>query len=79
MKNATTTDCLRALLDGWIAKFGLPDVITSDRGSVFTSNLWAALATTLGIQLHTTAAYNPEANGIVERFHRSLKAALMSR
>ena len=38
-----------------------------------------ALAQRLGISTTTTTAYNPEANGIVERFHRSLKAALMSR
>ena len=79
MKDASTESCVSALIEAWISKFGLPDTITSDRGSVFTSALWTQLAQRLGISTTTTTAYNPEANGIVERFHRSLKAALMSR
>ena len=35
--------------------------------------------TLLGAQLHHTTAYHPQANGIVERFHRQLKAALKAR
>ncbi|XP_066969191.1 uncharacterized protein [Macrobrachium rosenbergii] len=38
-----------------------------------------ALAQLLGTTHHTTTAYNPAANGLVERFHRSLKASLMAR
>ncbi|XP_066947109.1 uncharacterized protein [Macrobrachium rosenbergii] len=32
----------------------------------------------LGTQLHHTTAYHPKSNGMVERFHCTLKAALMS-
>ncbi|XP_066939834.1 uncharacterized protein [Macrobrachium rosenbergii] len=32
----------------------------------------------MGTSLHSTIAYNPAANGMVERAHRSLKAALMA-
>ncbi|MEL7079650.1 MAG: hypothetical protein AAGM46_27620, partial [Cyanobacteria bacterium J06582_2] len=73
----TTESCTTALAT-WISTFGLPDIITSDRGPNFTSSLWSAINTSLGIQHNTTTAYNPEANGLVERFHRTLKAALMS-
>ena len=79
MTDASTESCAAALVDVWISRFGLPDQITSDRGSVFTSSLWTQLSHRLGISTNTTTAYNPEANGIVERFHRSLKASLMSR
>ena len=79
MRDATTDSCVTALIEGWIAKFGLPDTITSDRGSVFTSSLWNQLATRMGVTTNTTTSYNPEANGMVERLHRSLKAALMAR
>ena len=79
MSDATTESCVNALSNGWVAQFGLPDVITSDRGTQFTSSLWQQLARRLGISSTTTTAYNPEANGMIERFHRSLKAALMSR
>ena len=79
MKNSTTESCVNALLAQWIARFGLPDDITSDRGTPFRSQLWTSLARLLGTTLHHTTAYNPEGNGMVERLHRTLKAALISR
>ena len=79
MTDASTDSCVTSLIDTWIARFGLPDTITSDRGSVFTSSLWSSIAERLGISTTTTAAYNPEANGMIERFHRTLKASLMAR
>eukprot|EP00731_Ephydatia_muelleri_P036428 Em0253g8a len=50
--------------------------MTSDRG---TSQLCNSIAQLLGIQVHHTAAYHPQANGLVERFHRHLKASLCAR
>jgi transposase InsO family protein len=48
-------------------------VITSDRGTQFTSSLWAALCSLLNIQHSQMTAYHPQSNGMVERFHRRLK------
>jgi len=41
--------------------------------------MWAELSRSLGIQLSFTTAYHPISNGLVERMHRQLKAALMAR
>ncbi|XP_068206287.1 uncharacterized protein [Palaemon carinicauda] len=72
--------CLReALLLSWISRFGFPDDITTDRGSAFLSEIWLSLANLMGMTLHSTTAYNPTANGMVESTHRTLKAALMAR
>ncbi|XP_068236955.1 uncharacterized protein [Palaemon carinicauda] len=49
------------------------------KGKTFTSQLWTSLANLLGITLHQETAYNLAINGMVERFHRTLKAVLMSR
>ena len=79
MYDATTTSCAQALAHGWISRFGPPQHISSDRGSVFTSELWAELSRFLGIQLHHTTSFHPQSNGLVERFHRHLKSSLMAR
>ena len=79
MVEATASACATALTHGWIASKGVPDVITTDRGPSFTSELWKALAALLGIQMNKTTSYNPEANGLVEQSHRSLKQALIAR
>ena len=59
-----------------VTRFGVPADITSDRGPQFTSDIWRALTESLGAKIHHTTAYHPQANGLVERFHRLLKAAL---
>ena len=71
--------CAKAFIFNWVSRFGVPGHITSDRGPQFVSKLWSAMAELLGIQLHPTTAYHPQANGLVERFHRSLKASLRAR
>jgi transposase InsO family protein len=75
----TTVDCANALFQGWVSRFGVPAVKTSDRGTQFTSSLWAALCSLLIIQHNQTTAYHPQSNGMVERFHRRLKDALHTR
>ena len=66
----------RTFLQGWIARFGTPTTITTDRGSQFESGLWSDLMAALGTKRLRTTAYHPQANGLIERFHRQLKDAL---
>ena len=79
MVDATTVSCARVFLLNWVARYGVPLNMTSDRGAQFTSGLWSALANLMGTKLHRTTAYHPQANGMVERFHRQLKAALKAK
>ncbi|GBL83132.1 hypothetical protein AVEN_165348-1 [Araneus ventricosus] len=67
----------QALYSGWISRFGVPQRISTDRGSQFTSDVFHCLAKTSGIRLSHTAAYHPQANGAIEKWHRTLKAAIM--
>ena len=67
----------RAFFDSWITRFGTPVKITTDQGAQFESKLWSELLTILGISRSRTSAYHPESNGMVERLHRDIKAALM--
>lgn len=79
LSDTTAASCAQALVTHWIARFGVPTDMTSDRGSQFTSQLWSSVAQLLGTQLHHTTAYHPQSNGLVERFHRHLKSALRAR
>jgi cleavage and polyadenylation specificity factor subunit 1 len=67
----------RALLTGWISCFSCPQTITTDQGRQFESQLFQSLAKLCGIQLSRTTAHQPADNGLVECFHRTLKAAIM--
>ena len=75
----TAKSCARALLRHWVARFGLPSDVTTDRGRQFTSDLWTQMNKMLGIKNNTTTAYHPMANGLVERLHRQLKSSIMAR
>ena len=77
LRTQSATSCLKYVLQ-WISRYGLPESIVTDRGTNFTSDLWHEVITKLGIKLQHVTAYNPEANGIIERFHRTLKTALAS-
>jgi transposase InsO family protein len=57
----------------------VPETITSDHGTQFTSNIWSKLCEMLHISHHQTTAYHPESNSVVERLHRCLKDALRAR
>ena len=77
LKTMTAEDIVRALKDGWLGRFGVPSTIVCDQGRQFTSNLFKEFANNAGFQIHHTNAYHPQANGMIERLHRTLKAALM--
>uniref|UniRef100_A0A5S6Q5K2 Integrase catalytic domain-containing protein n=1 Tax=Trichuris muris TaxID=70415 RepID=A0A5S6Q5K2_TRIMR len=74
--SANATVIARAFMSTWVARFGIPVVITTDQGRQFQSSLWKTLADCLGIRSALTTAYHPQANGLVERLHRQLKVAL---
>jgi hypothetical protein len=63
----------------WVAMFGVPSILTSDPGRQFTFTLWEGLTKLLGIKHVQTTAYLPQSNGMVERTHGQLKAALRAR
>ena len=79
LQEISAVTCARAFLHVWISRFGVPSHITSDRGGQFISGLWTRLAEALGVEVHRTTSFHAQANGMVERFHRQLKAALTAR
>ena len=63
----------------WIARFGCPTTLTSDQGRQFESHLFQNLMKQMGIKKNRTTPYHPQSNGIVERWHRTLKTALRAK
>lgn len=49
----------------------------TDRGRQFELALFKHLSNIIGSQHKRTTAYHPACNGIIERFHRQLKAAIV--
>ena len=47
----------------WIARFGIPQDTTSDRGAQFTFSLWSELGHTLGIRMQQDTVYHPKPMG----------------
>jgi transposase InsO family protein len=78
-KGIEAATCADAFIAGWVCRFGVPAIVTTDRGTQFSSALWSLVCRRLGIQHNMTTAYHPQANGMVERAHRQLKDALRAR
>ena len=74
--DTTASTIAHTFISGWIARYGTPSTITTDRGAQFESELWNQLMRLLGTTRIRTTAYHPAANGLVERLHRQLKAGL---
>ncbi|GJX37007.1 reverse transcriptase [Tanacetum coccineum] len=53
---------------------GLPNVIVSDRDSVFLSLFWQSLFKIFKVELKMSSAYHPQTDGAVETMDRSLQA-----
>lgn len=66
-----------ALLTCWISRFGCPNRISTDQGRQFESQLYNHLGKILGSKRCRTTSYHPSANGMIERTHRHIKAAIM--
>ena len=48
LNNTNSANCAQALVFHWIARFGVPLDISSDRGPQFTSQLWTSISRLLG-------------------------------
>ncbi len=73
MKDMNATTVASAFIQNWLYRFGAPTKLLTDRGKQFKSELASALASVFGYKHQFTAAYTPQTNGMIERWHRFLK------
>ena len=76
LRNKTTTVVSRFLIEDVICRYGCVGKIVADRGELDTEEA-EELFDRLGVKLSFTTAYNPEANGKVERRHDLIVKALV--
>ncbi len=63
-------------LSQFISVFGIPKIIQNDRGTNFTSRMFAQVLQQLRVNHHKSSAYHPESQEALERFHQTSKQFL---
>ena len=58
------------------SRVGIPDEMLTDCGSQFTAEVMKDVSRLLSLQQITTTPYHPICNGLIERFHMTLKQML---
>lgn len=58
--------------DQIISRYGIPKLVVTDQGSNFMSDVFKRLCKLLKLKKVQTTAYHPQANGALERSHKSL-------
>jgi transposase InsO family protein len=61
-----------------VARFGIPEMVTTDRGAQFFLAIWASFCKRVGLQHIMTMAYHPQSNDLVERCPLAAEGCLES-
>lgn len=78
VRTLTSAETALTIFTNWVKIFGIPEIIQTDNSTSFTdtrgnpNEVIAELCRLLGTRLKVITAYNPTANGRVERRHRDL-------
>ena len=76
LSSITAEVSAKKLVETWIARYGVPEVIITDQGRQFESVLFTRMCSILGVDKRRSTAYHPQTNGKIERWHRTLKECL---
>jgi transposase InsO family protein len=72
MKSVASKDVINFVKEHVIHRFGIPQTITTDGGSVFISEEFKKFTTNMGIKLIRSSPYYAQANGPAEASNQSL-------
>ncbi|KAG1135008.1 hypothetical protein G6F37_007337 [Rhizopus arrhizus] len=79
MRFQTASEIAIFLYEEIICRHGCPTIIVSDNGKPFLSDLIRKVCQNYSIIHKTTTPYNPQSNGLIERFNRTLGQILQRR
>jgi len=74
LRRLTAMSVASAIIDAWVSAYRPPDL--SDQGPQFMSNFFIAVMKMLGIETVRTTAYQPQTNGQVDRYNRTMATQL---
>ncbi|KAL0153990.1 hypothetical protein M9458_050705, partial [Cirrhinus mrigala] len=75
LRSLKTPTIVKAIVK-FCTTFGLPKFIQSDQGSNFMSRVFRKVMKELNIKHCISTAYHPQSQGVLERFHQTLKTMI---
>jgi transposase InsO family protein len=72
LKNMTHKEAIRFVLEHIVHRFGIPQTLTMDQGSLFMSHQVCEFTESLKIKLHSSSPYYAQANGQAESGNKTL-------
>ena len=69
LKDMTATTVANAIVEEWIMRYGAPDVLHTDHGTNFISDLMKDFCHVFMIDETRTTPYHPQGNGQLDRFN----------
>lgn len=76
LKDQTAQTVAETFVCEFVSRFGVPEDISTDQGRQFEAKLTEQIFKLLGSRRIRTTSYHPQANGMIERLHRTLKTSL---
>ena len=76
LKGVSAAEVAKAFVNTWVFNYGPPVELVSDNGTCFTSKYFQDVCRIMSIQNNFTTTYHPQTNGQVERYNRTILAAL---
>jgi transposase InsO family protein len=76
VKDLTSEETAKILVEKIICRYGLPEVVGSDRGPVVVGMVLNQVFKILGVKRVKTSAHHAQSNGVVEIFNKTLKQSL---
>ncbi|XP_066969202.1 uncharacterized protein [Macrobrachium rosenbergii] len=76
LKHKTAEEVAIAYFNGYICRYGAPEVLITDNGYEFVNRTMQCLADVMGIKKVSIIPYRPQANGLCERANRKVIEAL---
>jgi hypothetical protein len=76
--NQTAEEISESIVHRIFLIYGIPNIIVTDQGSNFMSEIFKGVCKLFRIEKLNTVAYHPESNGVLERSHKTLVTYLKS-